>query len=80
VLEFDPATVTALTLTAPNQPELTLQRLGNPERCVAEEPVLREMASRHQVACHFAEDVDGTAEQVQITGRSGRGASGKTDA
>jgi len=27
VLEFDPATVTALTLTAPNQPELTLQRL-----------------------------------------------------
>ena len=56
------------------------ERLGNPERCVAEEPVLREMASRHQVACHFAEDVDGTAEQVQITGRSGRGASGKTDA
>jgi oligopeptide/dipeptide ABC transporter ATP-binding protein len=56
------------------------ERLGNPERCVAEEPVLRELASRHQVACHFAEDVDGTAEQVQITGRSGRGASGKTDA
>ncbi len=54
------------------------ERLGNPERCVAEEPALRELASRHQVACHFAEDVDGTAEQVQITGRSGGGASGKT--
>jgi len=48
------------------------ERLGNPERCVAEEPVLREMATRHEVACHFAEEVDGTAEQVQVTGRSGR--------
>jgi oligopeptide/dipeptide ABC transporter ATP-binding protein len=50
------------------------ERLGNPDRCVAEEPVLREMATRHEVACHFAEEVDGTAEQVQVTGRSGRGA------
>jgi oligopeptide/dipeptide ABC transporter ATP-binding protein len=48
------------------------ERLGNPERCVAEVPELREMASRHQVACHFAEEVDGTAEQVQVTGRPGR--------
>jgi oligopeptide/dipeptide ABC transporter ATP-binding protein len=50
------------------------ERLGNPERCVAERPVLREMASRHEVACHFAEEVDGTAEQVQVTGRASRGA------
>jgi oligopeptide transport system ATP-binding protein len=50
------------------------ERLGNPERCVEEEPVLREMATGHQVACHFAEEVDGTAEQVQVTGRPGRGA------
>jgi oligopeptide/dipeptide ABC transporter ATP-binding protein len=50
------------------------ERLGNPERCVAEDPALREMATNHQVACHFAEEVDGTAEQVQITGGSGRGA------
>jgi peptide/nickel transport system ATP-binding protein len=48
------------------------ERLGNPERCVAEVPELREMAARHQVACHFAEEVDGTAEQVQVTGRPGR--------
>jgi oligopeptide/dipeptide ABC transporter ATP-binding protein len=48
------------------------ERLGNPERCVVEEPALREMASRHKVACHFAEEVDGTAEQVQVTGRPGR--------
>jgi oligopeptide/dipeptide ABC transporter ATP-binding protein len=52
------------------------ERLGNPERCVAEEPALRELSSNHRVACHFAEEVDGTAEQVQITGRSGRGAGG----
>ena len=45
------------------------ERLGNPDRCVSEMPVLRDMASGHQVACHFAEDVDGSAEQVQVTGR-----------
>jgi oligopeptide transport system ATP-binding protein len=50
------------------------ERLGNPERCVTEVPVLREMATDHGVACHFAEDVDGTAEQVQVTGRRGRAA------
>jgi oligopeptide transport system ATP-binding protein len=50
------------------------ERLGNPERCVAETPVLREMAARHPVACHFAEEVDGTAEQVQVTGRAAGGA------
>jgi oligopeptide transport system ATP-binding protein len=54
------------------------ERLNNPERCVAEEPVLREMATGHQVACHFAEEVDGTAEQVQVTGRrAGAAAAGK---
>jgi oligopeptide/dipeptide ABC transporter ATP-binding protein len=47
------------------------ERLGNPERCVAEDPVLRPLSSGHQVACHFAEEVDGSAEQVlQITGRA----------
>ena len=49
------------------------ERLSNPERCVAEEPPLREMATGHQVACHFAEEVDGTAEQVQVTGRRAGG-------
>ncbi len=54
------------------------ERLNNPERCVAEEPALREMAAGHQVACHFAEEVDGTAEQVQVTGRrAGAAAAGK---
>jgi oligopeptide transport system ATP-binding protein len=46
------------------------ERLGNPDRCVAEDPALRPLSSGHQVACHFAEEVDGSAEQVQVTGRS----------
>jgi oligopeptide/dipeptide ABC transporter ATP-binding protein len=45
------------------------EKLGNPERCVTEDPVLRVLDTRHEVACHFAEDVDGSTEQVQATGR-----------
>jgi len=35
------------------------ERLGNPERCVTEDPALVAMAPGHEVACHFA---DQTAE------------------
>jgi oligopeptide/dipeptide ABC transporter ATP-binding protein len=45
------------------------ERLGNPERCVSEDPALREVATGHAVACHFAEEVDGSAEQALVTGR-----------
>jgi oligopeptide/dipeptide ABC transporter ATP-binding protein len=45
------------------------EKLGNPERCVTEDPRLRIMDTRHEVACHFAEDVDGSTEQSQATGR-----------
>jgi len=44
------------------------ERLGNPERCVAEDPSLRVLSSGHEVACHFAEEVDGSTEQVQAIG------------
>jgi oligopeptide transport system ATP-binding protein len=47
------------------------ERLGNPERCETEDPALRELSSGHAAACHFAEEVDGSAEQVQATGRGG---------
>jgi oligopeptide transport system ATP-binding protein len=50
------------------------EKLGNPERCAEEDPALREMASGHTVACHFAEDVAGSTEQLQATGRAGRSA------
>ena len=45
------------------------ERLDNPSQCVEVDPVLRELASGHTVACHFAEQVDGSAEQVQVVGR-----------
>jgi oligopeptide transport system ATP-binding protein len=52
------------------------ERLGNPEKCVTVDPALRELASGHEVACHFAEDVDGSAEQTQATGRTKSGTTG----
>jgi oligopeptide transport system ATP-binding protein len=45
------------------------ERLNNPSECVEVDPALRELASGHTVACHFAEQVDGSAEQVQVIGR-----------
>jgi oligopeptide transport system ATP-binding protein len=45
------------------------ERLGNPDRCVSEEPLPRNLATGHQVACHFAEEVDGSPEQRQSTGQ-----------
>jgi oligopeptide transport system ATP-binding protein len=45
------------------------ERLGHPEECVTVDPVLRTVATGHEVACHFAEKVDGSAEQLQATGR-----------
>jgi oligopeptide/dipeptide ABC transporter ATP-binding protein len=45
------------------------ERLGNPERCSTEDPALRELSSGHTVACHFAEEVEGSLEQLVVTGR-----------
>ncbi len=44
------------------------ERLGNPERCSAEVPELRQVAPDHQVACHFAEDV--TPETIGAAART----------
>ncbi len=44
------------------------ERLGNPERCTTEDPALRTLATGHEVACHFAETVDGSIEQRQAIG------------
>jgi oligopeptide/dipeptide ABC transporter ATP-binding protein len=44
------------------------EKLGNPERCVTEEPQLRVLETGHQTACHFAEDVsDQAVNQVVQT-------------
>jgi oligopeptide/dipeptide ABC transporter ATP-binding protein len=44
------------------------ERLGNPERCSAETPELREVAPGHQVACHFTDQV--SAETIALASRS----------
>jgi peptide/nickel transport system ATP-binding protein len=46
------------------------QRLGNPERCIAEDPDLLSVSAGHDVACHFAESVDTSPEQAQAAGLS----------
>jgi hypothetical protein len=43
------------------------EKLGNPERCSTEEPLLRDFGGGHQTACHFAEQIsaDSVAEAVE---------------
>jgi oligopeptide/dipeptide ABC transporter ATP-binding protein len=45
------------------------EKLGNPARCVEEDPATRELSPGHAVACHFAEEVAGSTEQLLATGR-----------
>ena len=44
------------------------ERLGNPERCSAETPELREIVPGHQVACHFTDQV--SSETIALASRS----------
>jgi oligopeptide transport system ATP-binding protein len=41
------------------------ERLGNPERCSAEEPEFRPISADHLVACHFAEEMTTVGGEVQ---------------
>src|SRR4051794_33592674 len=47
------------------------ERLGRPEQCRTESPVLREptAGAAHVVACHYAEELIGSPEQTTATGR-----------
>jgi peptide/nickel transport system ATP-binding protein len=46
------------------------EKLGNPERCSAEMPLLRAMRSGHLVACHFAEEGQGSGARIDAERRS----------
>lgn len=41
------------------------ERLGNPERCATEEPAFREYSTGHQVACHYAEEMNTVGGEVK---------------
>ena len=45
------------------------EQLGNPEICSAVDPQLQDVTAGHGVACHFADQVEGSKEQVLATGR-----------
>jgi oligopeptide/dipeptide ABC transporter ATP-binding protein len=42
-------------------------KLGNPEACTTQDPALRPLSPGHGVACHFAEEVAGSAEQESVS-------------
>jgi oligopeptide/dipeptide ABC transporter ATP-binding protein len=52
------------------------ERLGNPDNCVTEDPPFRDIGGRHEVACHWAEEItDATvAEFVPRAGAAARAA------
>jgi oligopeptide/dipeptide ABC transporter ATP-binding protein len=41
------------------------ERLGNPERCATEDPAFRDFTPGHQVACHFAEEMNTVGGEVK---------------
>jgi len=45
------------------------ERLGNPEICSTVDPPLTQVVVGHEVACHFADQVEGSKEQTLATGR-----------
>ena len=46
------------------------EKLGNPERCVTEEPELRPIGEGHRTACHYAEEVSDTAVESVVATQS----------
>jgi oligopeptide transport system ATP-binding protein len=45
------------------------EKLGNPERCSTEDPPLRVLDVRHEVACHYAEEVQDSTERALAIGK-----------
>jgi oligopeptide transport system ATP-binding protein len=46
------------------------EKLGNPERCVTEDPPLREFGAGHQTACHFAEEISNETVSAAVETQS----------
>jgi hypothetical protein len=43
-------------------------RLGDPERCLEQDPPLLPVSLRHSAACHFTNEVAVVAEQADLAG------------
>jgi oligopeptide/dipeptide ABC transporter ATP-binding protein len=41
------------------------EQLGNPERCETEDPAFRPITTDHQVACHFAEEINRVGPDIK---------------
>ena len=54
------------------------QELGNPERCVAEAPELRQLVPGHAVACHFAEELVGQGRRDALLEDAARHSDART--
>jgi oligopeptide/dipeptide ABC transporter ATP-binding protein len=46
------------------------EKLGNPERCVTEDPPLRDFGAGHQTACHFAEEISNETVSAAVETQS----------
>jgi oligopeptide transport system ATP-binding protein len=44
------------------------ERLGNPDRCAVEEPLLREIRPGQQTACHYSEEI--TPQTIEVVSRT----------
>jgi oligopeptide/dipeptide ABC transporter ATP-binding protein len=55
------------------------RELGDPERCAAETPELREMGPGHRVACHFAEELMGERRSSLTTAAAEHSDARQTD-
>ncbi len=42
------------------------ERLGNPENCATVDPEFRDIGGGHQVACHWAEEMDTVGSEVRV--------------
>jgi peptide/nickel transport system ATP-binding protein len=54
------------------------RELKNPERCVKERPVLRELLPDHTVACHYAEELVAKDRRQALVGQAAEATTGRT--
>ena len=54
------------------------RELGNPERCVEERPILRELLPEHSTACHFGEELVKASRRDELMTAAAKATTGRT--